>query len=47
MTREEIKNRIANLLGFNSHTFGSYKTTEGVELKMEGELEITSTRGRL
>ena len=40
MTREEIKNRIANLLGFNSHTFGSYKTTEGVELKMEGELEI-------
>ncbi len=40
MTREEIKNRIASLLGGNSYTFGSYKTKEGVELKMEGELEI-------
>jgi hypothetical protein len=37
MNKQEIKNRIANLLGLKYY-FGAYKTKEGVELKTEKEM---------
>lgn len=36
MTKEEIKNRISLLLG-SQYSFGSYKTKQGVELKVEAD----------
>lgn len=42
MNKEEIKNRIAKLLGMK-YSFGSYKTISGVELKVEKEmLEVSA-----
>lgn len=37
MTKNEIKGRIAQLLKSVNYSFSSYKTREGVELKVEGE----------
>lgn len=38
MTKNEIKNKIAKLIGLASYSFGSYKTKEGVELKTEADM---------
>lgn len=37
MNKNEIKRKIAQLIGIANYSFGSYKTKEGVELKMESE----------
>lgn len=37
MTRNEIKRKIAQLIGRTYEAFGDYKTTEGTELRIEGE----------
>lgn len=37
MTKNEIKRKIAELIGKNFFAFGSYKTTEGTEFKIHGE----------
>jgi len=37
MTRNEIKKRIAQLIGKSFEAFGDYKTKEGTELRIEGE----------
>jgi len=37
MTRNEIKKRIAQLIGKTFEAFGDYKTTEGTELRIDGE----------
>jgi hypothetical protein len=42
MTKEEIKNRISLLLG-SQYNFMSYKTEQGVELKVEGESLVLET----
>jgi hypothetical protein len=42
MTKEEIKNRISLLLG-SQYQFASYKTEQGVELKVEGESLVLET----
>lgn len=35
MNKAEIKKRLAELIGLSSYRFGSYKTTEGTEFKVE------------
>lgn len=37
MTRNEIKKKIAQLIGKSFEAFGEYKTKEGTELRIEGE----------
>lgn len=41
MNKNEIKKRIADLIGLSSYKFASYKSVEGLELKVEGDaLEV-------
>lgn len=40
MTTNEIKLKIAQLIGKSFHNFGAYKTVDGTELKVEEKMEV-------